>query len=127
MQQHGTRYVANPPPPYDPGCQKIKIKRFQNMVMLHITKGEHKCSNMVATTLPPDPNPTLGVKMSPCNFSEHGHVAYQIKESHKCSNIVANSMHVEPLDPGGGSQNSNFLEHIHVAYQIKGITNAATW
>ena len=29
-------------------------------------------------------------------FSEHGHVAYQIKENHECSNIVA---YILPADP----------------------------
>ena len=33
--------------PQGPGCQKVKIKLFQNIVMLHI-KGNLECSNMVA-------------------------------------------------------------------------------
>ena len=36
-------------------------------------------------------------------FSEHGHVAYQIKENHKCSNMVANIL---PTDPGDGVNRS---------------------
>ena len=38
---------ADPPPPQGPGGQKVKIKLFQNVVMLHI-KGNRECSNMVA-------------------------------------------------------------------------------
>ena len=38
------------------------------------------------------------------DFSEHGHVAYQIKENHECSNMVANIL---PAD---------LSEHDHVAY-----------
>ena len=57
-------------------------------------------------------------------FSEHGHVAYQIKENHECSNMVANILPADPPPPtlGMGSigQNSTFSEHGHVAYQIKG-------
>ena len=33
--------------PRGPGGQKVKIKLFQNIVMLHI-KGNHECSNIVA-------------------------------------------------------------------------------
>ena len=35
--QHGSKYYAlRPPPPSDPGGQKVKIQLFQNMVILHI-------------------------------------------------------------------------------------------
>ena len=37
-------------------------------------------------------------------FSEHGHVAYQIKRSHKCSNIVANILPADPPPPLGWGQ-----------------------
>ena len=37
-------------------------------------------------------------------FSEHGHVAYQIKRSHKCSNIVANILPADPHPLGVGSK-----------------------
>ena len=72
-------------------------------------------------------------------FSEHGHVAYQIKENHKCSNMVANILTADLPNPrpwGWGQkvtrnddyetlclqpfQNSTLSEHSHVAYQIKG-------
>ena len=54
-------------------------------------------------------------------FSEHGHVAYQIKENHKCSNMVANILPADPQTLGMRSvgQNSTFSGHGHVAYQIK--------
>ena len=32
----------------------------------------------------------VGSKGQSSLFSEHGHVAYQIKENHKCSNMVSN-------------------------------------
>ena len=49
MQPHGSKYFPRrpPPPPRGPGGQKVKIKLFQNIVMLHI-KGNRECSNMVA-------------------------------------------------------------------------------
>ena len=56
-------------------------------------------------------------------FSEHSHVAYQIKGNHKCSSMVANILLVNslptPLGLGSKGQNSTFLEHGHAAYQIK--------
>ena len=50
-------------------------------------------------------------------LSEHGYVAYQIKENQECSNMVANIL----PSPGDGSigRNLTFPEHGHVAYQIK--------
>ena len=79
-------------------------------------------------------------------FTEHVHVAYQIKENHECSNIVANILHANPLPPPPPSerrirnaatysqiffpedppipgtesvgQNTSLLENGHVAYQI---------
>ena len=39
--------VANIFPADPPGGQKVKIKLFQNIVILHI-KGNQECSNMVA-------------------------------------------------------------------------------
>ena len=39
----------------------------------------------------PTPTPlTMGSKAQNSTFSEHGHVAYQIKDNHECSNMVAN-------------------------------------
>ena len=52
MQPHGSKYYPpHPPPPpqtpQGPGVKRLKIKLFQNIVMLHI-KGNRECSNMVA-------------------------------------------------------------------------------
>ena len=61
-------------------------------------------SNMIANILHADPSPiTLG-DGSKFNFSQHGHVAYQIKGNHNCNNLVANlkpSDPPPPPDPGG--------------------------
>ena len=65
--------------------ENVKIQLFQDMVLLHIKlKGITKCSNMVANILasdppPPPPDPGVGSKGQNSTFSEHGHVAYQIK------------------------------------------------
>ena len=62
-------------------------------------KGNHKCSNMEANSLPADPrDPCQKVKIQ--TFSEHGHVAYQTKGNPKFSNMVANILPAAP--PGGG-------------------------
>ena len=54
-------------------------------------------------------------------FSEHGHVAYQIKGNQECSTMVANILTTDPPRPlGSKGQNSIFSEHGHVAYRIKG-------
>ena len=47
MQPHGSKYFPRRPPPQSPGGQKVEIKLFQNIVMLHI-KGNREYSNMVA-------------------------------------------------------------------------------
>ena len=79
MQQHGSKYFARkphlPPPPHDPRGQgqKVEIKLFQNMVMLHI-----KLIAITKSRRPPHaPSPTLGMGSISQNltFSEHGHVA----------------------------------------------------
>ena len=112
--------VPQTPSPHDPrgSDQKVKIHFFQNMVMLHIKlKGITKCSNIVANILHADPyplsppRPWVWVNMSNFNphdhrggcqnstFSEHGHVAYQIKENYKCSNMVENIFPADPSTP----------------------------
>ena len=79
---------------------------------------------------PPDHN-WDGINWSKFNFSEHDHVAYQIKENQECSNMVANILPADhPPDPGDGVDRSKFnffrtwscciSEHGHVAYQFKG-------
>ena len=43
-------------------------------------------------------------------FSEHGNVAYQIKENHEFSNMIANILRTDapPPDPGDGVYRSKF-------------------
>ena len=38
-----------------------------------------------------------GVSRSKFTFSEHDHVAYQLKENHECSNMVANILPTDPI------------------------------
>ena len=108
--------------------QQVKSQLFHNMVMLHInlkgitnatTKSQIFCLQTPQTPL------WLGSKGQNSTFSEHGHVAYQIKWNHDCSNMVANILPTDPPPPmtlGDGlkGQNSTFAEHGHVAYQTKG-------
>ena len=63
-----------------------------------------------------------GVKVQNSTFSEHGHVAYQIKENHECSNMVPNILLTDTLTLGMGQigQNLPFSEHGHIEYQFKG-------
>ena len=66
----------------------------------------------------------MGSKGQNSNFSEHGQVAYQIKDNYKSSNMVANFLPADrsttpTLGMGSLGQNSTFSEHGHVAYQIK--------
>ena len=70
----------------------------------------------------PPTYPTLGMGSVGHNstFSEHGHVAYQMKKKiTKCSNMVANIL------PAMGSigQNLSFSEHVHV--KLNGITKCS--
>ena len=64
----------------------------------------------------------MGSKVQNSTFSEHGHVAYQIKENHECSNVVANILLADTLTPRMGQigQNLPFSEHGHIEYQFKG-------
>ena len=122
-------------PTPDLGGQKVKIQLFQNMVMLHIKlKGT---SNMVANILlaappPPPPPPTPlppnpGSKGQNSTFSEHGHVAYQIKGNNECSNMVANvllaNIYPSTPPPAGWVKRSKFnffkpvyLTHTHIIW-----------
>ena len=78
-----------------------------------------------STFLPADPlssHLTLGngVNRSKSTFSEHGHIAYQIKEHQECSIMVAIFFAHRPLpDPAVGVKRSFFSKHGHVAYKIK--------
>ena len=60
------------------GWAEVKIKLFQNMVMLHIIL---KLTTLAANILPTDTPSTQGVgsKGQTISFSESSHVAYQIK------------------------------------------------
>ena len=55
-------------------------------------------------------------------FSEHGHVAYQIKENRECSNMEANILSADPPPPtlgmGSVGQNSPFSERGYVGNQM---------
>ena len=52
------------------------------------------------------PTPFEGQNLT---FSEHGHVANQIKGNYKCSNVVAIILPADPpLDPGCGFKRSKF-------------------
>ena len=56
------------------------------------------------------------------NFSEYGHVAYQIKAYDAGSNMVANTLPTDTLLTqlvGSKGQTIYFSESSHVAYQIK--------
>ena len=79
---------------------------------------------MVANVLPADPPPLtkgMGPEGKNSTFSEHGHVAYQIKENHEYNNMVANILLHTPPTLGIGSVGLNLTisENSHVAYQIK--------
>ena len=82
---------------------------------------------MVANILPAD-NPTLVMESVGQNktFSEHGVVAYQIKENHECSNMVANILPADNPTLGSVGQNSFFLNMVLLHIKLKRITNTAT-
>ena len=66
------------------------------MVVLHNKLNEiPKCSNMVANSLPADPHDPRGWGQNSV-FSEHGHVAYQIKGNHEFSNMVTKILPTQP-------------------------------
>ena len=68
---------------------------------------------------------------SKINFSEHGHVAFQIKWNHEYSNIVAILLPAEPppTGPSGGQKVKIqlFQNMVMLHFILNGITNAATW
>ena len=53
----------------------------------------------------------LGSKGQISTFSEHGHVANQMKGNHECSNMVANILLADPHAPRSIGQKSTFSEH----------------
>ena len=72
----------------------------------------------------------IGSKGRILTFSEHGHVAYQIKGNQVCSTMVANILPTVPdltLGVGSKGQNSTFSYIVMLHIKLKGITNAATW
>ena len=87
-------------------------------------------SNTVPNILPaypPPPHPqTLGMGSigQKSTFSEHGHVAYQIKGNYKMQQHGRKIFACRPtpltLGLESKGQISSFSEHGHVAYQIKG-------
>ena len=64
----------------------------------------------------------MGSKVQNSTFSEHGHVAYQIKENHKCSNMEPNILLADTLTLGMGQigQNLPSSEQGHIENQFKG-------
>ena len=97
----------------------IKLKRITNAA----TWKQIFCPQ-TAPTPPPPPPRSWGMRSVGQNstFSEHCHVAYQIKENHECSNMVENILPADPpptLGMGSLGQNLTFSERGHVAYQIK--------
>ena len=89
----------------------------------------HECSNRVANILTADhpPHPGDGVSRPKYNFSEHGHVAYHIKENHRCSNMLENTLPTDPpLRLGVGDQIPLFKNMVMLHIKLKRITNAAT-
>ena len=84
----------------------------------------------VASPPPPSPDPEDRVKGRILTFSEHGHVAYQIKGNQVCSTMVANILPAVPdlaLGVGSKGQNSTCSHIVMLHIKLKGITKAATW
>ena len=79
-----------------------------------------KISNAISDRRPvPDPLAGLRGWGQNLTFSEHDHVAYQIKGKHECSNMLANILPAEPRSPhpltqGSKRQNSTFAEHFRL-------------
>ena len=118
--------IFDPRPESRPlGGQTVKIQLGQNMVMLHIKlKGIIKCSSMAANILSADPSLThcWGQKFKSSTFSEHGHVAYQIKGNHQIQQHGNNYFARRPLPNLGDGVNRlkfNFFSTWPCAYQIK--------
>ena len=102
------------------GGAEVKIKLFQNMVMLHIKLKLTTLdagSNMVANILPTDTPSTQGVgsKGQTLSFSESSHVAYQIKAYDAGSTMKANMLSfTHTNDPWGGVKRSFSFSFIKV-------------
>ena len=62
-----------------------------------------------------------GIKIQNSKFSEHGHVAYQIKGNDDCSNMKAHILFFSrAISPWGWVKGQHISESSHVAYQING-------
>ena len=68
----------------------------------------------------PPPFFGMGLVGQNSTFSEHGNVAYQIKDNHERNNMVARKP-PPPTTLGLGSvgKNSTFFRNGHISYQIK--------
>ena len=70
----------------------------------------------------------MGSKGKNSTFSEHGHVAYEIKGNDECSNMYAHimSLHAPSTPEVGSKVKKSFVSEIsHDAYQINGSTMQA--
>ena len=78
-------------------------------------------------------SPTLGMGLVGQNstFSEHGHVAYQIKRNHKKqqygSIFFCPQTQPHPQPRGQKVKFQLFPNNVKLHIKLKGITNAATW
>ena len=127
MKQHGKYFACRlPPPTPTAGVIKVKIFFFRTMSCcisnLRESRMQQHGSKYFAHRSPTPLTLVLGLKGQNSTFSEHSHVAFQIKWIRKCSNIVANILLTDTPTPtlGMGSigQKSTFSVHDNVAYLI---------
>ena len=131
MHQHGSKYFAlcsqtHYPSPTLGMASVGQNTFFKNMDMLHIKlKKITNAATWYQIFCAQTPIP-LTLRMGSVGqnspLSEHGHVAYQIKENHECSNMVRNILLTDSPTLGMGpiGQNLPFSEHGHIEYQFKG-------
>ena len=98
--------------------------------MLHIKlKRITQCSYMIVNICPQTPHLTLGIGPLGQNstFSEHGHVAYQIKENHQIQQHSSKIFDRRPLpDPAVGVKSSKFNVFKHGHIKLKEITKCSS-
>ena len=86
---------------------------------------------MIANILHAYPSPIALGDGSKLTFSEHGHVAYQIKGNHNCNNLVANHKPSGPTpppppDPGGQKVKIQLLQNMVMLHnKLKGMEHRA--